>query len=201
MSSSICEPYIRPEKNLCNRVDNNSQVRLLEIMLAAGVTEKAIYEDNLDAAIQTLRKGDLLAVAGLRGLGGSRKEIRAVCDRLHDLGFAAVDAATQRRSDGKHGIQLLDEAVAALANERRGHHNGAAEDGAQGGKAKGRNNRKRLMPKADAAKIWHSNPGMKNKELLALINADKRFLPYTESTAYRYLKKRQAFAGRRAKIL
>lgn len=76
----------------------------------------------------------------------------------------------------------------------------AACNGARGGTAKGRNARKSRMPKADAAKIWHSNPGMTNADLLAIINADKRFEPYTEATAYRHLKKRQAIAGRRANV-
>src|SRR5690242_17832520 len=86
-------------------------------LIAAGVPERAIYDDP-DDVVKSLRSGDLVAVEDFRGLGTTKREIVALLDRLHDMGSAAVEVVHMRRSDKRDGAKCLAEALTARANSR-----------------------------------------------------------------------------------
>jgi hypothetical protein len=93
------------------------------LLLAAGVPNKrAIYYDDWLGALKSIRDGNRLVVCGLARLGKNRDEIEAAIEQVHAKAKAAtvMDALTKRTTLGKHRKALVDEAVKALANERRG---------------------------------------------------------------------------------
>ena len=159
---------------------------------------KIRYYDDVDNAIRRTREGEGLHVDGLRGLAGSRKEIRELVDRLHAKGAWAIDTSTGRRSDGKHGLALLDEAVAAIANERRGNRRGAEFAGRAGGIESGKRKAIGRMPFDQIATFWFDKR-LTNDQVMERVNSDPRYpteISYT--TIYRKLEKRNALIGRRS---
>lgn len=167
-----------------------------KILADAGV--KAIYRDDFEGCLKSLRKGDTMAVSGLRALAGNRRGIVARLDEVHDKGNAVIDAATLRRSDGRHGPNLMAEAIADLANEKRGPGDSAAENGSKGGKKSARSKRQGRMPKTTASAYWLDR-SLTNTQALERMNADPNYpREWTVVTAYRNLGRRGALAGRRA---
>lgn len=161
-----------------------------DILKQAGV--KTIFhefQDILDAS----RKGDMIAVAGLRAFGTNHHEIAAVIDALHAKGVIAVDAATGRDTH-KDGVRLLSEAIIALANERRGGSRKASEFGKKGAEASAKSRRKGWMPWNDIRKVWF-DMRLTRAEVLATINAPG-YKPISYNTIHRHLGKRNAAAGR-----
>lgn len=169
------------------------------ILTAAGVIERAIYVDNLAAALKSCRKGDLIAVADWRGLGSSRRQIVAALDMIHDAGFAAVEAPTMRRSDGRYAGNLLDEAIAKLANDKRGPDALTARAaGRKGGKANAKRIRQDRMPKTMAATYWLDR-AISTEQALAKMNSDPNYTrEWTKASAYRILGNPKRMPGRRA---
>jgi hypothetical protein len=91
-----------------------------KVILAVGVSKRVLYTDDMNGVVNDLRAGDRLVVAGFRGVGRTQVQIDANISRVHDKGAAVMDAATGRLSTGKYRDTMIDEAVKALANERRG---------------------------------------------------------------------------------
>ena len=152
------------------------------ILLAAGVPEGAIYDDDPVGAIKSVRADNRLVVCGLRALGKSREEIEAKIDEVHAKakGAAVMDAKTKRTTLGKHRKALVDEAVRDLANERRGPRKRTKKD--------------RRMPWDQVAK-YYFHPTMSNAELVAIVS--KGFTPMSYDTMRRHFgKPRGALVGR-----
>jgi hypothetical protein len=149
-----------------------------------GVTERAIYRDQLKAAIESLRKGDHLVVVGFRGLADSRSEILAAIEAVHKRGAAVMDAKTKGLSTNKRQCEnLVAQAVADLANERRGPRK----------EVRGR------MPWDQIAKLWFDKT-MKTKDVMEKVNEGRRGRQKVSfATVYRRLKKRDALPGRPSK--
>lgn len=165
-----------------------------KVLRAAGV--KQIYTDQLPHAIASLRKGEGLYVDGLRALGENQTRIVAELEKIHAKGGHVVDASTGRKT-GLEGAVLMAEAVAALSNERRGHHDAARLHGLAGAKASAKAKRKGRMPKSEAVIIWR-DIALQNYEALDKINADDAYpRKWTMPTLYKNLGKRGAYVGRR----
>lgn len=168
--------------------------RQLAILRAAGVPDKATYVDDLSGAVRSLRKGDAIAVAGLRALGDSKHKITLALDKLHDAGWHAVDAATGRRSDRRDGHKLMAEAAADLSNERRGGDIGKlARMGAEAS-AKVRGSGR--LPLDICEKFWFDRT-LENDEVMDRINNYPGYSkPWGQSSLYRKLGPREVVAGR-----
>lgn len=152
-----------------------------ETLVEAGVRRSAVYRD-LKAAIFSLRHGDILMVDGLQYLGDDRGEISRAVDNVHAKGCTVLEAAT-KESTAKRPDKLIDAAVRALANGRRGPQ------------------KKRHMPWDQIARIWFRKPPPSNAVVMLEINHGRRGkdrLSY--ATVYRKLGKRGALPGRPSKI-
>lgn len=164
------------------------------VLIAAGVPERAIYENELAAAIKSLRKDDMLAVAGLRSLGTSRREIISALDKVHNAGKCVIDAATGRKSDGRYAVNLMAEAVSDLANERRGENLKSIARLGAAASAKVRTAGR--MP-LDMASIFWFDKRLRNNEAVEQINGHPDYRkPYSPGTLYRKLGPREVVAGR-----
>jgi len=90
-------------------------------ILAAGVSEKrALYVNDIEGAIKSLRKGNRLVVKDFRGMGRSRREINENIEKVHAKGAAVMEAETGKLFTGKNRKAFVDTACKALSNERRG---------------------------------------------------------------------------------
>lgn len=148
----------------------------------AGVTDRAIYRNNFDAVLTSLRAGDRLVVAGFRGLGRSREVIVSNVKRVHAKKCAVMDAETGRLSTKKSAYAaLVDEAVRAIANERRGPR---------------KNRHKGRRPWDQIVPIWRDTT-LKTKDAMAMINHGFKEISHT--TVFRKLGKRGALPGRPSK--
>lgn len=97
--------------------------------ILAPICGGAIYTDDFDHAIKSLRQGNALVVPGMRGIGRGRAEILANVARVHARGAVVMDAASFRLSIHKrHLAAMLDEAGIALTNERRGPRKRSRKD-------------------------------------------------------------------------
>ena len=152
-----------------------------KILLNAGVPKRAIYTDDLDDAIGSVRAGNRLVVCGLRALGKTREEIETTIDRVHAKAKGAfVMDATTKRTTARYRKALVDEAVRAIANERRGPRKRTKKD--------------RRMPWDQVAKFYFHKT-MSNAELLAIVS--KGFTPMSYDTMRRHFgKPRGALVGR-----
>lgn len=150
------------------------------------------YQNDIAAAIRSLRKGDKLYVHTFQGLGTSRKGIEKAVDDIHAKGACAVDAATGWRSDGPNGYKLLSQAVAGLMRERQ--EGKAKANGRAGGVASGKAKRKGWMPWATIEKFWF-NKTLGRDELMERINgAGYKEISYF--TIHKKLGKRGVQLGR-----
>lgn len=147
---------------------------------------KAIYLDDIPGAVASMRKGGGLHVAGLRGLAGNRDAILAVLKALHAKGAWAVDTHTGRRSDGPDGVELLAEAIAELANERRGDWLAGKRNGRKGGLAYGANAARGRMPWGDLEKLWR-NSRLTNAQVEQASEGDGKFKRVSWATIHRKL--------------
>ena len=150
-------------------------------LLAAGVPERAIYEDDLPGAVKSLRKGERLVVAGLRALGRNRVEILTAIRAVHERGASVMDAATKRSTASIKQLEaLVGEADKALADERRGPRKRTKAD--------------RRMP-WDQVRPHYFNPLISNDQLEVIVA--KGFSPMSYDTMRRYFgKPRGAQVGR-----
>lgn len=128
------------------------------------------YQDDVNAAIKSVRKGDGLYVVGLAGLAGSKDGIKAATKALHAKGAWAVDAATGRRSNGPDAVDLSMEAAVALSRASLGGAKFAKEFGRKGGLAKAKNREGRRTPTDIAKKIWFDKTIGTNGEAVEKIN-------------------------------
>ena len=168
--------------------------RQMAVLLSAGVLERAIYTDDFVNAVRSLRKGDVLAVAGFRALGDNKRTILAMLDTVHDRGNSVVDAATMRRSDSRDGAKLMAEALTDLANERRGGDIGKLSKMGAEASAKARLNVR--MPLSLVEKYWFDRT-LQNAEVMEFINNNPAYQkPWAQSTLYRRLGERAVIAGR-----
>src|SRR5580765_3526044 len=90
------------------------------ILIESGLKPEQIYLEGRGHETLSrigMRSGELLAtVGGLRVLGDSRREIVAAVQRIHKVGAAVIDVESRRRSD-RHGVEMLDRALARLLGE------------------------------------------------------------------------------------
>ena len=167
-----------------------------KILAAAGVTNT--YIGQIDAAIRSVRKGEVLYCVGLRGLAGSKDGIKAALKALHGKGAAAVDAATGRRSDGPCGADLALEAAVELSNERQGGARFSRLHGRKGGEAAAKTKAGRRTPTDKAQRIWLDKSISTNDEALAKINSFGYSHDWSERAAYNQFGSPGRPAGRRS---
>ena len=154
-------------------------------ILAAGVSKRVLYTDDIEDAIGSLRAGDRLVVAGFRGLGRTQAQIDANIAKVHAKGAAVMDAVTGRLSTGKYRAQMFDEAVKALANERRGPRKRTKKD--------------RRMPWDQVLKLY-LDPRFSNEELEIAITAGGKHSAMSYDTMRRHFgRRRDAPTGRPSK--
>lgn len=179
-------------RNMRNFAASSQEKRLR----AAGIN--IIYPDDMPGAISSLRKGDMLAVAGLRVLGSSRATIVREIDRIHECGAAVHDVITGWDTNGHKAASLLSDAVASIANKERGpDHKTATESGAKGGIASKRSRHRSKMPMTEAVQWWHDKR-LTVDEALAQINGQAIYpRPWSFSTLYRRLGARGTVPGPR----
>lgn len=149
------------------------------ILLAAEVPKRAIYAADIDTAVRSLRAGDRLVVAGFRGLGRDRETIQKNIERVHAKRCAVMDAMTGNLSTGKNCKALVDEAVTAMANERRGPRKRTKKD--------------RRMPWDQVAKFYFDKT-LRNWQVEKAVA--KGFEPMSYATMRRHFGKRDAIVGR-----
>lgn len=169
------------------------------VLHKSGLGARQIYtDDDLDVCIKSLRKGDVLEVAGLRALGPNRKVIANVVEQVHERGAAVMDSATRRRTDNGSGVRLMEEATGALANEARGMNGSdAARHGRAGALASAKSRAQGRMPMRMVETYWFDKT-LQNNEAMARINGDPNYpKPYSLGTVYRHLGPREVPAGRR----
>lgn len=145
-----------------------------------GVAKRAIYQDDFDRAVLSLRDGDELATVGFRGLGRTRGQIIANLERVHERAAVVLDIETGKTSTAlRQRERLIDSAVKAIANERRGRR---------------KDRHRHRMPWDQMARIWFDKTKT-NAQAMELINAGRRVhVSYT--TVYRKLGKRGSLPGR-----
>ncbi|MDE2106631.1 MAG: hypothetical protein KGL39_55965 [Patescibacteria group bacterium] len=152
--------------------------------MATGLDVKPIYVHNLAAAIKSLRTGNKLVVHTLRGLGRTPAAIREAVEAVHAKRALVMDAETKRTTKAKKTCEkLIEEAVKALGNERRGRRKKTRAE--------------RRMP-WDQVRKFYFDPLLSNAELEAAVA--KGYYPMTYHTMRRYFgKKRGAQVGRPSK--
>lgn len=156
-----------------------------QALLAAGVAERVIYVDEIDDVINALRANDRLVVAGFRGLGRNRAVIAANITRIHAKRCCVADAESGRLSTGKYCIAMIEDAVRALANERRGPHKKTKRD--------------RRMPE-DQMVVLYFDKRLSNAELEAAVTARGKYSEVSYHTMRRIFgRKRDAITGRPSK--
>lgn len=139
----------------------------------------AVYADEIKDAIKSLRAGNRLVVVTFRGLGRDRETIAENLREIHSKGCAAMDAETERLSIGKDRKTLVDEAMKAIGNERRGPR---------------KDRRKACMPWDQAARFYF-DPRLRNREVEEAVANGYR--PMSYHTMWRHFKKpRGAPVGR-----
>ena len=103
--------------------------------------------ENLRAAIRTLREGDGLPVTTLRELGKTVVEVLAVIEQVHAKGAYVVDASG-RRSD-KDAVAMISDGLPYL---RKGK---TKREAVAHGKKGGRPRMERRLSHERAEAIWH----------------------------------------------
>lgn len=129
-----------------------------------------VYWNDVDTAIKSVRKGEVLYVVGLAGLAGSKDDIKVAVRALHAKGASAVDVATGRRSNAD-AVDLSMEAAVALSRASLGGAKFAKEFGRKGGHAKAKSREGRRTPVDIAKPIWFNQAIGTNAEALAEINS------------------------------
>jgi hypothetical protein len=81
-----------------------------EAMMRNGVTERAIYEGNVEDFIKSLRKGDVACVYGIDRLAPSWTKIRVALDAIWERGASILDLTSN--------ALITAEAVVAVARAR-----------------------------------------------------------------------------------
>jgi hypothetical protein len=161
-----------------------------ERLIAAGLRERQIYLEgrgNESFGKWKMRKGEELGVVnGLRALGDSRQQIVARVSQVHQWGAVVVDAETGKRSD-RHGVEMLDEALARIKGERT---IGSRAKDMQAASVKART--KGRMPQREAMAIWR-DPALTGGEAI------QKMTGWERGTAYKTFGKRGVPVGRRAK--
>jgi len=141
-------------------------------ILAAGVSEaRALYVNNIEAAITSLRKGNRLIVKDFRGLGRGRSEINENIKKVHAKGAAVIEAETGWTSTGKRRQDLVDEAVRRLGHKRRGPQKPTKRD--------------RRMP-WDAVLILYKDKRLNNEQFEDATRANGKYVKITYHTARRH---------------
>ena len=93
--------------------------RRKKVLRDAGV--KTLYQNNLTAALKSVRRGEQLYCVGLRGLASSREGTPPqALGRSPCRNACAIDVRTGWRSDGPKGAALMAEAARELGVERLG---------------------------------------------------------------------------------
>lgn len=155
-----------------------------------------------DLWIASLRIGTVAVVSDFHRIATSAVGLKEARAAIKAQGAVVLEARTGRRSDDPDALgDMIQEALRfysqrGLTTEeaRRLGRMGAASSPATKAK-KGR------MPIAEALPIWRDNAIPSIEAALEKINADKRYkTPYTQATAYRYLRAREVRAGRPAGV-
>lgn len=161
-----------------------SESKQRDAIEASGLKVTPIYVDDLSSAIKSLRAGNTLVVATLRGLGRTPAAIREAVEAVHAKRALVMDAETKRTTKAKKTCEkLISEAITALGNERRGKRKKTRAE--------------RRMPWDQVRKLYF-DPLLSNAELEAAVA--KGFYPMTYHTMRRYFgKPRGAQVGRPSK--
>lgn len=163
------------------------------------------YEAPKDAAaavkaIRAKLEGGVLGMDGLRGLASSKSEVLRLLKILHDKGCASLDVSTGRRSDGKHGVELMAEFDVAMRHERAGGKEFSIEAGRKGGKIKFKNGEDKRTPRDTARSIWLDGRISTNAEALAKINSFGYSRDWGIRAAYKQLGTPKRRPGRRSTV-
>lgn len=157
---------------------------------------KHIYRNDLKAAFRSLRKGDVLYAATLRGVGSSADMIETSLDLIHSKGAAVIDCETGWRSDGPMGAKLMRQASRAISRSKQGSDEDAEENGRTGGLTAAKNRKKGRRPWRDIEPIWF-NKALNTDAAMTLIN--EGYKPVSYHFVYKKLKARGVTPGRRPK--
>lgn len=148
--------------------------------------------------LKALRSGadDEVWVAALPVLAANRRDMRAVVNRLADVGAAIIEGMSDFRSWPPHEAALMFANCWDVWSRQRkllDDPKGGAELARKGGKP-------RRMPAAEARPIWFDPTLKSNAEALAKMNGDPCWRqPWTVVSAYRHFGKAGRPAGRRPK--
>lgn len=156
---------------------------------------------DADAAAKAIRpkmEGGVLGMDGLRGLASSKAEVLRLLKVLHDKGCAALDVSTGRRSDGRHGVELMAEFDVAMRHERAGGKEFAQDAGKKGGRKAARNKQKQRTPKDVARPIWMDPTIATNAAAIDTINSQGYSLEWTQRALYHQFGSPGRPAGRRS---
>ena len=127
-----------------------------------------IYTD-LSAAIESLRKGDWLAIGGpLHILAGSPMGIIDLVEEIRARGCEVIDITSGKTTEtGTGRYDMLAEALDEARREKRfGNVTKAARKGAE---ARWREHTRDRMSQADARKIWKDKEILSNTRALELM--------------------------------
>ena len=122
-----------------------------EALAAAGLPDDAIYHDQTPvAALMSLREGDELCIAGsLRILAQNREAMREAVTTAHDAGAVIVDVTRDHRTGPGDGAQMMAEAIAEIAQDKRRGIDPRAAARARWGDIK-------RLPVKEAHELWFS---------------------------------------------
>lgn len=192
-------------------IPGRSIARQRAMAAEAGMVEKEaapIYEESTKSfpemrgnVIGSCRAGrkDVIWVSDLVVLAKDRKDLAATAKALAAKGIGILEGATGRRSESPHEAQLMTlDATNWWSNRNRPFTDSetASETGKRGAKASAKARRVGRMPKNLALPIWRDKT-LTVPQAIEKINDDDTYpKPWTASTAYRTLGKREAFAGR-----
>jgi DNA invertase Pin-like site-specific DNA recombinase len=168
----------------------------LAALLAAGVSERAIYTDlkaptvsdlpQRDLCIKSLRPGDTICVVGTHRLGVNRKDLIDILKQVDAKG-ASVEDVELGVVITANAAKSVAQAVAVWAGELRMPSKKAARER---GKLGGRPIIEPAMPKTEAAKHWY-NLAITGDEALALMTE------WTRPRAYREFGPRNSLRHKR----
>lgn len=193
-----------------------SEKRQRAILHKAGIPDRdgaPIYSDTVKtfprerkALIRSLRikEGDVVAVARLCVLAEDRRDLRKIMQEIAEQKATVLEAETGRRSNSPECTAMTLDAVHywSSRNKHFTDTDEAREAGALGSAKSAERLRNSRRPLDQVSKIWFAteNRHKSNAEVLRIINSDRKWKkPYTESTIYRLLKKRDAIVGRKSK--
>lgn len=156
---------------------------------------------DADAAVKAIRKnleGGVLGMDGLRGLASSKSEVLRLLKVLHDKGCAGLDVSSGRRSDGKHGVELMAEFDVAMRHERAGGKEFAQDAGKKGGRKALKNRNSKRTPKDVARPIWLDPTIATNAAAIHAINSKGYSLDWGQRALYLQFGSPKRPAGRRS---